>query len=54
MPARHTIGASPGHGLYSVDQRLRKTYCEAGGLEIGADRPQGTIVALSIPEGFGG
>jgi len=54
MPARHSIGASPGHGLYSVDQRLRKTYGEAYGLEIGANQPQGTIVALSIPVGIGG
>jgi signal transduction histidine kinase len=51
MLARHTIGKGPGHGLYNVDQRLRKTYGEAYGLEIGANQPQGTIVTLSIPVG---
>ena len=51
MPARHKIGKGPGHGLYNVDQRLRKTYGQAYGLEIGANQPQGTIVALSIPVG---
>ena len=51
MPARHTIGQGPEHGLYNVDQRLRKTYGEEHGLEIRANRPQGTIVALSIPVG---
>ena len=53
MPAHHKIGEGPGHGLYNVDQRLRKTYGEAYGLEIGANQPQGTIVTLSIPVGAG-
>jgi two-component system LytT family sensor kinase len=54
MPARHKIGQGPGHGLNNVDQRLRKTYGEAYGLEIGANQPQGTIVTLSIPVGARG
>jgi sensor histidine kinase YesM len=49
MSARHRIGEGPGHGLYNVDERLRKTYGEAYGLEIGENRPQGTIVTLRIP-----
>jgi signal transduction histidine kinase len=49
MPARHRIGEGSGHGLYNVDQRLRKTYGEGYGLEIEKNQPQGTIVALSIP-----
>jgi signal transduction histidine kinase len=49
LPTHHKIGEGPGHGLYNVDQRLRKTYGEAYGLEIGANQPQGTIVTLSIP-----
>jgi two-component system LytT family sensor kinase len=49
MPAHHKVGEGPGHGLYNVDQRLRKTYGDAYGLEIGANQPQGTIVTLSIP-----
>lgn len=51
MPVGHRIGAAPGHGLYSVDQRLRKTYGEEYGLEISANQPQGTVVALRIPVG---
>jgi signal transduction histidine kinase len=54
LPARHRIGQGPGHGLVNVDQRLRKTYGPAYGLVIGANRPQGTIVTLSIPLGAGG
>ena len=54
MPARHKIGEGPGHGLSNVDQRLRKTYGEAYGLEISENQPQGTIVTLSIPVGARG
>jgi signal transduction histidine kinase len=54
MPARHTIGEGPGHGLYNVDQRMRKTYGQEYGLEIGANQPQGTIITLSIPVGARG
>jgi sensor histidine kinase YesM len=54
MPAGHKIGEGPGHGLYNVDQRLRKTYGQAYGLEISVNQPQGTIVTLSIPVGAGG
>jgi signal transduction histidine kinase len=49
MPPQHKIGESAGHGLYNVDQRLRKTYGEAYGLKICANQPQGTIVTLRIP-----
>jgi signal transduction histidine kinase len=49
MPARHRIGDGTGHGLYNVDERLRKTYGEAYGLEIGENQPRGTVVTLSIP-----
>jgi two-component system LytT family sensor kinase len=49
LPARYKIGDGPGHGLYNVDQRLRKTYGQAYGLEISANHPQGTIVKLSLP-----
>ena len=49
MPADHKIGKGPGHGLYNVDQRLRRTYGEEYGLQIGANQPQGTIVLLRIP-----
>jgi two-component system LytT family sensor kinase len=49
LPAGHKIGQGPGHGLRNVDQRLRKTYGEEYGLTIGANRPRGTIVTLSIP-----
>ena len=51
MPARHKIGEGPGFGLSNVDQRLRKTYGEAYGLEISANQPQGTIITLRIPVG---
>jgi two-component system LytT family sensor kinase len=54
MPAGHEISDGTGHGLRNVDQRLRKTYGEAYGLEIGANQPQGTIVTLSIPLGARG
>jgi two-component system LytT family sensor kinase len=53
MPVGHKVGEGPGHGLYNVDQRLRRTYGEAYGLEIGSNQPQGTIVTLSIPVGQG-
>jgi signal transduction histidine kinase len=49
MPASHVIGEGPGHGLYNVDQRLRKTYGEAFGLQINANQPQGTMVTLRVP-----
>jgi signal transduction histidine kinase len=51
MPLHHEIGEGTGHGLYNVDQRLRKTYGEAYGLEISTNQPQGTVVTLSIPVG---
>jgi signal transduction histidine kinase len=54
MPARYRIGKGPGHGLYNVDERLRKTFGEAYGLEFGHNQPQGTIVTLRIPAGARG
>jgi signal transduction histidine kinase len=45
----HRAGKGPGHGLRNVDERLRKTYGETYGLEIGANEPQGTIVTIRIP-----
>ena len=38
-----------GVGLRNVDERLRKTYGEEYGLEIGANVPQGAIVAFRVP-----
>jgi signal transduction histidine kinase len=49
MPAGHSIGEGPGHGLRNVDERLRKTYGEAYGLEIAANEPQGAVVTVRIP-----
>jgi len=45
----HRTGQGPGHGLRNVDERLRKTYGETYGLEIGANEPHGTIVTIRIP-----
>jgi hypothetical protein len=49
MPADPPIGEGPGHGLYNVDQRLRKTYGQEHSLEISPNQPQGTLVTLRIP-----
>jgi signal transduction histidine kinase len=49
MPTGHRIGEGPGHGLHNVDQRLKKTYGDAYGLEIAANEPQGTVVTVRIP-----
>jgi two-component system LytT family sensor kinase len=38
-----------GHGLRNVDERLRKIYGEAYGLEIRDNEPQGTVVTVRIP-----
>jgi len=53
MPESHVLGKGPGHGLYNVDQRLRKTYGGAYGLQIGPNQPRGTIVTVRIPVGVG-
>jgi LytS/YehU family sensor histidine kinase len=50
MSAHPQIGEGPGHGLYNVDQRLRKTYGQEHSLEISANQPQGTLVTLRIPK----
>jgi len=49
MPSNYAIGQGRGFGLHNVDQRLRKTYGEAYGLEIEANEPQGTVVTIRIP-----
>ncbi len=49
MPSDHPIGRGPGFGLRNVDQRLRKTYGEGYGLEIGDNEPRGTVVRVRIP-----
>jgi two-component system LytT family sensor kinase len=50
MSAHPQIGEGPGHGLYNVDQRLRKTYGIEHSLEISPNEPQGTLVTLRIPK----
>jgi signal transduction histidine kinase len=54
MPAGHSIGEGPGHGLCNVDERLKKTYGEAYGLKIAANEPQGAVVTVRIPNRRGG
>jgi hypothetical protein len=51
MSAHPRIGEGPGHGLYNVDQRLRKTYGKEHNLEISSNQPRGTLVILRIPKG---
>jgi sensor histidine kinase YesM len=49
MPPRHERQARQGHGLRNVDERLRKTYGDAYGLQISPNDPSGTAVRLRIP-----
>jgi signal transduction histidine kinase len=49
MPSNHAIGQGSGFGLRNVDQRLRKTYGEAYGLEIGDREPRGATMTVRIP-----
>jgi sensor histidine kinase YesM len=49
MPPAHRIGNDAGHGLRSVDERLRKTYGPGRGLEIRSNAPHGTVVTFKIP-----
>jgi signal transduction histidine kinase len=49
MPPSFKLGEAPGHGLRNVDERLRKAYGAAYGLEIAADQPQGTVATIRIP-----
>jgi signal transduction histidine kinase len=49
MPPAHRIGSGPGHGLRSVDERLRTTYGPERGLEIRSNSPRGTVVTIKIP-----
>jgi len=49
MPPAHRIGNDAGHGLRSVDERLRKTYGPGRGLEIRDNAPRGTVATIKIP-----
>lgn len=49
MPAGYRVGAGPGVGLRNVDERLRRTYDAAHGLEIRANAPQGSVVTVRVP-----
>ncbi len=49
MLSNHAIGQGSGFGLRNVDQRLRKTYGEAYGLEIEDREPRGAVVMVRIP-----
>ncbi len=49
MPADFRSAKSEGVGLRNVDERLRKTYGEQHGLEIGSNVPHGAIIAFRIP-----
>jgi len=42
-----------GHGLRNVDERLRKIYGEAYGLEIRDNEPQGTVLVVRVPASAG-
>jgi len=43
------LGEGGGHGLRNVDERLRKIYGKAYGLEIRDNEPQGTVVMVKVP-----
>jgi two-component system LytT family sensor kinase len=49
MPSSTPLGEGEGLGLRNVDQRLRKTYGQAYGLEITANEPRGAVVTIKIP-----
>jgi signal transduction histidine kinase len=49
MPSPTPLGEGEGLGLRNVDERLRKTYGEAYGLEITANEPRGAVVTVRIP-----
>jgi sensor histidine kinase YesM len=49
MPVDYRSVQGTGVGLRNVDDRLRKTYGEAYGLEIGSNVPHGAMVAFRIP-----
>jgi signal transduction histidine kinase len=49
IPTDYAIGEGAGIGLHNVDQRLRKTYGEGYGLEVGDHEPQGAVVMVRIP-----
>jgi len=48
-PPRGERAGEGGLGLRNVDERLRKTYGEAHGLEITANEPRGAVVTIRIP-----
>jgi sensor histidine kinase YesM len=47
MPTGYRIGGGPGHGLYNVDERLRKMYGRR--LTIEKNEPRGTVIKMCIP-----
>lgn len=51
MPPDHASTEGRGYGLRNVDERLKKTYGEAYGLEVKTHKQGGTIVTLKIPLG---
>jgi two-component system LytT family sensor kinase len=51
MPPRFELGEAPGYGLRNVDERLRRVYGATYGLQIAANEPDGTLVAVTIPIG---
>jgi sensor histidine kinase YesM len=48
MPPGFQIGVGSGYGLHNVHERLTKTYGDAYGVRITSNKPQGTIVTLTI------
>jgi two-component system LytT family sensor kinase len=49
MPPEYRVDSGRGVGLRNVNERLRRTYGPARGLEIRANEPHGTIVTVRIP-----
>jgi sensor histidine kinase YesM len=49
MPMDFRLKESKGVGLRNVDERLRKTYGDAYGLEIGSNLPCGARISFRIP-----
>lgn len=47
--ARRALQEGRGHGLRNVDERLRKTYGQAYGLEVGHNQPRGAVIRMRIP-----
>jgi signal transduction histidine kinase len=49
MPSEYKVDMAEGVGLRNVDERLRRIYDPDHGLEIMANKPQGTIVNVLLP-----